>query len=67
MTKLQEMRKARGLTAFEFSKRTGIHPANLSKIENARIVAWEKARRLILAEFPGISENDVFDERGLAL
>jgi len=47
MNKVREVREARGLTQIELSRKTRIHPCNLSAIERGKVVAWTKAKRAL--------------------
>jgi transcriptional regulator with XRE-family HTH domain len=54
-----------GLTIFDMTLRSGIREAHLGAIENRRTIAYPKQRQKI-AEFFGVPEGELFDERGFA-
>lgn len=62
MTKLKEVRLAKGLTQFELAKRCDINPADISKIETGVIgrpyAKWRKA----IAAALEVKENELFPE-----
>ena len=66
MTKLQAIRRGKGLKAIDVCCGIGIHPATISAIENRRQVPG-KATCVKLCDFLGVQENDAFDANGLAV
>ena len=66
MTKLQEIRRHKGLKAIDVCCGTKLHPGTISAIENRRFVPGPQARAKI-CKFLGVSEADVFDSNGLAV
>lgn len=65
-TKIKALRKERGVSAFQLSRDTGVHPSAWSRIENRKMVPNNRDRALILAAF-GVDGNELFDgDTGLA-
>jgi len=60
VTKLQAVRKERQLTAFQVAKLSGIHPANLSKIENGRMVPSKNMKAALLSLY-SLPEDELFE------
>ena len=60
MTRLQKLRQERGITAFQLSVATGIHPGNVSKVENAKMVP-SGPMKLAFVSFYGVDEKELFD------
>ena len=65
MVILKMVRKQKGLKAVEVCRGCGIHPVIISAVENRRLVAGKKVRK-IMCDFYGISEAKAFDKTGLA-
>jgi transcriptional regulator with XRE-family HTH domain len=65
MTKLQEIRRRRGLKAIDVCCGTRLHPATISAIENRRQVPGRETRAK-LCSFLGVQEAEMFDDNGLA-
>lgn len=61
MNLLKEIRKAKGLTQFELSRRTGIHPIEISKIERNTIKPYPGWRRRLAAALE-VQEEEIFGE-----
>jgi len=66
MTRLRELRQARGMMIIDLAFATRLHPSQLSSIERGRLAASKRARETLCAFF-GIAESEVFDRRGLAV
>lgn len=66
MTKIKELRSVMEVTQLDVAVRTRMRESCLSAIENRRTVAYPGQRK-VLAEFFGIKEAELFDERGFAL
>ncbi|MDR1481547.1 MAG: helix-turn-helix domain-containing protein [Synergistaceae bacterium] len=67
MTKLQEVRRGKGLKAIDVCCGIGIHPATISAIENRRQVPGAATRAKLCSFLGVVQEVDVFDSNGLAM
>lgn len=61
MNLLKEIRLIKGLTQFELSIRTKIHPIEISRIERGIVKPYPGWRRRIAAAL-GVSEKEIFGE-----
>ena len=68
MTRIRELRQAKGLTMAELSYGTRIHPSILSLVlvERRKAPASERVREG-LSTFLGIPLREAFDDKGLAV
>jgi transcriptional regulator with XRE-family HTH domain len=65
-TKLQYLRKARGLRILDVTLQTGLQPSTVSSVERGRLAAPKKTLQS-LSEFYGIEACELFNENGLAI
>ncbi|EGL83659.1 helix-turn-helix domain protein [Caldalkalibacillus thermarum TA2.A1] len=63
MTKLEFLRRSRGLSQVELAERLGVHPTIIVHIERGYRKPYPKIREA-LADFFGISEARLFHEDG---
>jgi len=59
LSKMQELRKGRNWSLTKMCVKTGIDPANLSRIERGQIVAYPGWRKRIAAAFE-LPEGEIF-------
>ena len=65
MTKLQRLRKAKGMSSVDLCYAIRVHPVAMSAIENRRQLASPKVRSKICGYF-GVDIAEMFDDTGLA-
>ncbi len=66
MTRIRELRQAKGLSMTGVSYETRIHPSILSLVERRKAPASKRVREG-LSTFLGIPLREAFDDRGLAV
>ena len=66
MTRIRELRQAKGLTMAGLSYEVRIHPSILSLVERRKAPASERVREGLSA-FLGIPLREAFDDKGLAV
>lgn len=66
MTRIRELRQAKGLTMAVLSYEVRIHPSILSLVERRKAPASERVREG-LSSFLGIPMREAFDDKGLAV
>ncbi|GGK31718.1 hypothetical protein GCM10010965_25710 [Caldalkalibacillus thermarum] len=65
MTKLEYLRRMRGISQKELAENLGISPTIIVQIERHHRAAYPKLRKNVSLYF-GIEEDRLFDERGWA-
>ncbi|KIL36250.1 hypothetical protein SD71_09760 [Cohnella kolymensis] len=63
MSKLEYLRRSKGISQVELSRQAGIHPASIAQVERHHRRAWPKLRAA-LASSLNVSESELFDESG---
>jgi DNA-binding helix-turn-helix protein len=66
MTRIRELRQAKGLSMAMLSYEVRIHPSILSLVERRKAPASERVREG-LSSFLGIPMREAFDDKGLAV
>lgn len=65
MTLIRERRKAMRLSIFDVALGTKVREAHVSAIENRKIVAFPRQRK-VLANFYKVEESELFESSGFA-
>ena len=66
MTKIRELREAKGITVISLAFSTKVHPTQLSSIERGKLAASTRAREA-LSSFFNVATNQLFDENQIAI